>query len=286
MKDTRNILLVIVSVCLVATWGYHLYDKNRYAASLKEVVPVKDSLAVQSRINDSLRSAYNTLLQQMDSSRNVATSDTINTTTATTEIDSLRTEIAAILAINDITKEDLKRAEQKIKQLQQRLAQTAVTTAQLPVENRPSVTAATVAKTESTVKQPSNDLVYSVSGISFRAMEKSREIPTVKADAAGYLSVGATVQTASAFAAETEVFLVITDPSGDVIQDDPWQSGMFTTANDDRLAYTRKAKVMARKGEPGRLALNLKLPEFNRGVYNVQFYLNGVRAGRSEIRLN
>lgn len=286
MKDTRNILLVIVSVCLVATWGYHLYDKNRYAASLKEVVPVKDSLAVQSRINDSLRSAYNTLLQQMDSSRNVATSDTINTTTATTEIDSLRTEIAAILAINDITKEDLKRAEQKIKQLQQRLAQTAVTTAQLPVENRPSVTAATVAKTESTVKQPSNDVVYAVSGISFRAMEKSREIPTVKADAAGYLSVGATVQTASAFAAETEVFLVITDPSGDVIQDDPWQSGMFTTANDDRLAYTRKAKVMARKGEPGRLALNLKLPEFNRGVYNVQFYLNGVRAGRSEIRLN
>lgn len=286
MKDTRNILLVIVSVCLVATWGYHLYDKNRYAASLKEVVPVKDSLAVQSRINDSLRSAYNTLLQQMDSSRNVATSDTINTTTASTEIDSLRTEIAAILAINDITKEDLKRAEQKIKQLQQRLAQTAVTTAQLPVENRPSVTAATVAKTESTAKQPSNDVVYAVSGISFRAMEKSREIPTVKADAAGYLSVGATVQTASAFAAETEVFLVITDPSGDVIQDDPWQSGMFTTANDDRLAYTRKAKVMARKGEPGRLALNLKLPEFNRGVYNVQFYLNGVRAGRSEIRLN
>lgn len=286
MKDTRNILLVIVSVCLVATWGYHLYDKNRYAASLKEVVPVKDSLAVQSRINDSLRSAYNTLLQQMDSSRNVATSDTINTTTATTEIDSLRTEVAAILAINDITKEDLKRAEQKIKQLQQRLAQTAVTTAQLPVENRPSVTAATVAKTESTVKQPSNDVVYAVSGISFRAMEKSREIPTVKADAAGYLSVGATVQTASAFAAEIEVFLVITDPSGDVIQDDPWQSGMFTTANDDRLAYTRKAKVMARKGEPGRLALNLKLPEFNRGVYNVQFYLNGVRAGRSEIRLN
>lgn len=286
MKDTRNILLVIVSVCLVATWGYHLYDKNRYAASLKEVVPVKDSLAVQSRINDSLRSAYNTLLQQMDSSRNVATSDTINTTTASTEIDSLRTEIAAILAINDITKEDLKRAEQKIKQLQQRLAQTAVTTAQLPVENRPSVTAATVAKTESTAKQPSNDVVYAVSGISFRAMEKSREIPTVKADAAGYLSVGATVLTASAFAAETEVFLVITDPSGDVIQDDPWQSGMFTTANDDRLAYTRKAKVMARKGEPGRLALNLKLPEFNRGVYNVQFYLNGVRAGRSEIRLN
>ncbi|TWI80653.1 hypothetical protein IQ13_3332 [Lacibacter cauensis] len=286
MQDTRNVLLVIVSLCLVATWGYHLYDKNRYAADMKAVVPVKDSLLLQSRINDSLRSAYNTLLQQMDSSRNAVQTDTSTTVVGASEIDSLRTEIAAILAINDITKEDLKRAEQKIKQLQQRLAQNAGTTAQVPVDNRTTVAVTSAAKTDNNSKPQPNEVQYAVSGISFRAMERGRELPTAKADAAGYLNVGAAVQTASATTAETEVFMVITDPSGDVIQDDPWQSGMFTMANDDRQAYTRKAKVQAKKGEPGRFAVNLKLPEFSKGAYSVQFYLNGVRVGRSELRLN
>lgn len=285
MKDTRNVLLVIVSLCLVATWGYHLYDKNRYATSLKEVVPVKDSLAIQSRINDSLRSAYNVLLQEMDSSRNVVTTDTISTEVAVNEIDSLRNEISAILAINNITKEDLRRAEEKIKQLQKRLSGSFAVVTQPVTDNRIVNTGTAQSKTETVVKQAAADNAFVVAGISFRAMEQGRDHPTAKADAAGSLSIGCVLQTA-AVAADAEVFMVVTDPAGDVVQDDPWQSGMFTTAADDRIAYTRKAKVSAKKGELGRIAVNLKLPVFNKGAYNVQFYVNGVRVGRSELRLN
>lgn len=285
MKDTRNVLLVIVSLCLVATWGYHLYDKNRYATSLKEVVPVKDSLAVQSRINDSLRTAYNVLLQQMDSSRTAALPDTLNNTAATA-IDSLRNEITAILAINNITKEDLRRAEEKIKQLQQRLSgASAAVTVQPITNNRIVNTGTTQSKTETVVKPAVAENTFAVAGISFRAMEQGKEQPTAKADATGSLSIGCILQTA-AVAADAEVFMVVTDPSGDVVQDDPWQSGMFTTAADDRIAYTRKAKVSVKKGEPGRIAVNLKLPDFDKGAYSVQFYVNGVRVGRSELRLN
>lgn len=284
MKDTRNILLVIVSLCLVATWGYHLYDKNRYATSLKEVVPVKDSLALQSKQNDSLRMAYNALLQEMDSSRTAALPDTLNNTAATA-IDSLRNEITAILAINNITKEDLRRAEEKIKQLQQRLSGSAAGVTQPVTDNRIVNTGTTQSKTETVVKPAVSENAFAVAGISFRAMEQGRDQPTAKADAAGSLSIGCILQTA-AVAADAEVFMVVTDPAGDVVQDDPWQSGMFTTAADDRIAYTRKAKVSAKKGEPGRIAVNLKLPDFTKGAYSVQFYVNGVRVGRSELRLN
>lgn len=286
MKDTRNVLLLIVSLCLVATWGYHLYDKSKYAASVKEVVPVKDSLALQSRINDSLRTAYHTLLQQLDASRNVVTSDSISTVIALHETDSLRTEIAAILAMNNITKEDLKRAEQKIKQLQQRLSQSAGVTVQSPADTRLTVSTSVPVKPEYNSKSQTTQPAYTVSGISFRAMEQGSEQPTAKADAAAALRIGGVLQTAAAVAGNADVFLVVTDPAGDVVQDDPWQSGMFTTAADDRLAYTRKVNVSAKRGEPGRIAVNLKLPAFNKGAYNVQFYLNGVRIGRSELRLN
>lgn len=285
MKDTRNVLLVIVSLCLVATWGYHLYDKNRYATSLKEVVPVKDSLAIQSRINDSLRSAYNVLLLQMDSSRNVVITDTISTDVAVNEIDSLRNEISAILAINNITKEDLRRAEEKIRQLQKRLSGSFAVVTQPVTDNRIVNTGSAQSKTETVVKPAAAENTFAVAGISFRAIEQGRDQPTAKADAAGSLSIGCVLQTA-AVAADAEVFMVVTDPAGDVVQDDPWQSGMFTTAADDRIAYTRKAKVSAKKGEPGRIAVNLKLPDFDKGAYSVQFYVNGVRVGRSELRLN
>ena len=128
MKDSRNILLLVVSLCLVGTWVYHLYDKNQYS-NQPSTVSVKDSIAAQRSTNDSLRLAYNTVLSQIDSSRSAVDTTTVTTIpTATNEIDSLRNEIAAILTINNITKEDLRRAEEKIKQLQQRLSTTTTTT--------------------------------------------------------------------------------------------------------------------------------------------------------------
>ena len=120
MKDSRNILLLVVSLCLVGTWVYHLYDKNQYS-NQPSPVSVQDSIAAQRSTNDSLRLAYNTVLSQIDSSRSAVDTATVTTIpAATNEIDSLRNEIAAILTINNITKEDLRRAEEKIKQLQKR----------------------------------------------------------------------------------------------------------------------------------------------------------------------
>ena len=115
-------------MCLVGTWVYHLYDKNKYA-NTDVLLPVKDSLAEQTQVNDSLRVAYNGLLRQFDSSRSVAVVDTATVAVDSTvnAIDSLRNEIAAIIAINNITKADLSRAEEKIKPLQQRLSASSST---------------------------------------------------------------------------------------------------------------------------------------------------------------
>ena len=284
MKDSRNILLLVVSLCLVGTWVYHLYDKNQYS-NQPSTVSVKDSIAAQQSTNDSLRIAYNTVLSQIDSSRNVVDTSTAATIpSATNEIDSLRNEIAAILTINNITKEDLRRAEEKIKQLQQRLSNTTTTTV---VDTRPSATTSIANnKTDVPTKQEAVNEVFSASGVSVRAIQgDGKDQITLNAASASSLAIACVVQNRTTSFTDTEVYMVLTDPSGEVVQDDPWQSGMFTTGN-DRIPYTRKAKLAYSKGDNSRIAMNLKLPEYEKGMYSVQFYHNGVRIGRTSLRLN
>jgi hypothetical protein len=286
MKDTRNILLVIVSLCLIGTWVYHLYDKNKYA-NTDVLLPVKDSLAEQTKVNDSLRVAYNGLLRQIDSSRSVAVVDTafVPLDSASNAIDSLRNEIAAILAINNITKEDLRRAEEKIKQLQQRLSSSASTPVSTSTEIK-NTTAPVTNRVETISKPIAEEPVFTASAISFRAMQSGKEQATVNADATGYFSIACTVQNPTASFSDTEVYMALIDPSGDVVQDDPWQSGMLTTSGNDRIPYTRKTKLSYAKGDASRIAMNLKLAAYDKGMYSVQFYHNGVRIGRGNLRLN
>lgn len=285
MKDSRNILLLVVSLCLVGTWVYHLYDKNNYS-NQPPPVSVNDSMEVQRSTNDSLRLAYNTVLSQIDSSRTADTATIATIPTATNEIDSLRNEIAAILTINNITKEDLRRAEEKIKQLQQRLSTTTANTS--TVDNtKPAATSATGNnKTGAPAKQEAVNEVFAASGISVRALQsEGKDQITMNAASASSLAIACILQNKTTSFTDTEVYMVLTDPSGEVVQDDPWQSGMFTTGT-DRIPYTRKAKLAYTKGDNSRIAMNLNLPEYAKGLYSVQFYHNGVRIGRSTLRLN
>ncbi len=279
-------MLLVVSLCLVGTWVYHVYDKSKYS-NQPVVTAGQDSVALQRSINDSLRLAYNTVLSQIDSSRGIVDTAATTSAPASNEIDSLRNEIAAILTINNITKEDLRRAEEKIKQLQQRLSSvnsnSISTTATGPV-NSP-VNSATI-KTEAVpVQQEAINEVFTASGISLRAMQDDRDQITTNAPTASSFAIACVLQNRNTSFTDTEVYMVLTDPSGEVVQDDPWQSGMFTTGN-DRIPYTRKAKLAYTKGDNSRIAMNLKLPEYAKGLYSVQFYHNGVRIGRSTLRLN
>lgn len=54
MKDIKGFLLVMLSVGLVGTWVYHLYDKTQYTTNRKEIF-IKDSIAVAEAVQDSLQ---------------------------------------------------------------------------------------------------------------------------------------------------------------------------------------------------------------------------------------
>lgn len=298
MKDTRNILLLVVSVCLVATWAYHVYDKNQYVQQVPAVIQ-KDSVAEQKAVNDSIRNSYSKTLAQMDTS--VAGTETENTAYAekSAEIDSLKNEIYAILNINAITKEDLRKAEEKIRELKQKLTSTTSkedsqtdnppATAKVknagPMSNEPG--AKTEQKNTQSTKQETPAASLNTVSISFKAIQsETKDQATTKARAAGFFSVSCLLQNSTASFTDTELFIVLTDPNGNVVQDDQWQAGMFLTSLNTRIPYSRKSIFNYAKGDTKRVTVTIEPSDFLQGSYSLQIYHNGTRIGKSDLRLN
>ena len=121
MKDIKNSLLAMLSVGLVGTWIYHLYDKTQYASQRKEIF-IKDSIAVAQAVQDSLQQLYarsmQTLDRKLDSTKFGADSLRFTLESKLIEINRLRTEINNILKNRGASQADMLTARQKITELQ------------------------------------------------------------------------------------------------------------------------------------------------------------------------
>lgn len=289
MKDGKTILLLIVSLCLVATWGYHIYDKSRYSSD--ETIAKKDSVNQQT-VNDSLQRNYANALIRLGTVQ--VDKDSINTelNQKVSEIDSLRTEIGIILNVSDITKEDLKKAEDKILVLEQKISQVnkgqkVKTDVAVPNNRSAAADQGSSAPTKNAaVEKENNSGNLSASSTTIKAIASGSNNSTTKANATDYLSVACSLQNNTSSFSDAEIYVVVTAPGGHVIQDDQWQAGMFSTANGMRIPYTRKSTLNYSKGELKRIYLTIKPGDIEAGLYSVQVYHNGQRIGKADLRLN
>jgi len=122
MKDAKPLLLLLMATGLVATWIYHLYDKNEYSKRRTEVY-VKDSAAIADGIRDSLTRMFSSTIrdldQQLDSSRQQSDSLQGDLQQKLHAIQQLRTEIGGLLKKGKTSPADLEQARKKIRELRQ-----------------------------------------------------------------------------------------------------------------------------------------------------------------------
>jgi FtsZ-binding cell division protein ZapB len=304
MKDTKTLLLLLVSIGLVSTWAYHLYDKSHYSTGQKEVF-ITDSLAIQQGINDSLQKMYTATLSKLDIVTLGKDSLTKEFKGKLAEIVNLRNEIAVVLNREGITRADLSKASEKIKVLQQKVAEVSNRNNTLVQEKERltvmlnQLTQEMSAIQESTVRtaQEKIDLEETVttgsafiaSELTFKAMNQKspdKEVPTSKADKTDRFLVSFLLQNNITPLKNAEVFLVLTDPNGTVIQNDQWQSGALVSKKDGVNKYTRKISFQYNKGEQKKIVLPIQLSNYTEGLYSVQVYHNGLKIGKYDLRLN
>jgi chromosome segregation ATPase len=303
VKDIRSSLLVMLTVGLVGTWAYHLFDKTRYSKQRKEVF-IKDSIAVAQGVQDSLQKIYsltiNDLDAKLDSSKNTQGLLKGELQAKLTEIYRLRSEIAGILKKNNVKKEDLDLARRKAIELQMLVhdLQNQNTTIE---EEKQQITAmldkvnVQVKSLETTnqqldqqnkvltekVNQASAFFVSEVK-LSPVTVKKDKEQETNSAEKTSKLVISFAVQNNIADYDNTEVYVVITQPDGKLLNDDVWESAStIDTKNEGRKRYTRKIKFEYQKGERKNLNFSINADEYQKGTYLLQLYHNGYMIGQS-----
>ncbi|MDP9229503.1 MAG: hypothetical protein M3O67_02380, partial [Bacteroidota bacterium] len=83
-----------------------------------------------------------------------------------------------------------------------------------------------------------------------------------------------------------EVYVVITNPLGQVVQNNIWESGYFSTRAGAKTEFTVKLKFEYNKGEQKRLIYSLDQDNFLKGVYKMRVYHNSVLIGETTRKLS
>lgn len=305
MKDSKPLLLLLLSAGLIITWGYHLYDKSRYVNQTKEIF-VKDTSAVAKAVADSLREFFTHTLNELDTA-NIQT-DSINNLAEVdlqnkiTGINQLRQDIREILKRKELKQADITAVKIKIDDLKIRLADlkkedTTATNEKLngivaelnkEVKSRQQ----NIQKTGVANSQPGKieeTPVFIVSDIRFAAYSAQagqKEIETTEQERANKFIASFTVRNNTAGFQNAEIIAVIADPTGKSVNPELWDAGSFETKNEGRKIYTRKIKFEYNKGETKRLLFSLEPDTFEKGTYKLTLYHNGVRIGQSTWKLS
>ena len=307
MKDNKTVLLALLSGGLIITWVYHIYDKSQYSNHTREVF-VKDSLGVAEAVSDSLRKYYTRTLDQLgieklqiDSTNSLLKGEL---GTKISEINKLRYEIGTILKRKNLNQADLAEAKTKIDDLQQKIddlktENTSLTDertklngilAQLNGEmNSLQQNMQKVSSENKELTQKINDAsIFIASEIKFAAVNirpDQKEAETNQQKKANKFVTSFTLQNNIVDQQSAEVVVVVSDPSGKSLNTEVWDAGSFETKAEGRKIYTRKVRFEYNKGEAKHLIFTLEPNNFEKGIYKLSLYHNGVRIGESSWKL-
>jgi hypothetical protein len=302
MRDIKPLLLILLSIGLVSTWVYHIYDKTNYSRQKSELYAA-DSTLVAGAIKDSLNSLYSAALRELDtrldSSQVTAATLQSHLDTKLDEIDQLKSEIRTILNKRDFSKEDLVEARKKIAELQQKVDE--LSNQNLSMEEEKKQLGNTLMQLTQNVDSLQMNIrrlsmenealnekvslasVFIASEVKIDAVETrgSAEESTSQAKRADKFIASFIVQNRVNNFSNVEVTTVLVKPDGQVLQSTVWDSGTFDAKNEGKKNYTRKIKFDYEKGEQKHLLFSIETEKCQKGIYTFQVWHNGIMIGKA-----
>ena len=298
MKDTRSLLLLLVSLLLVLvsfgllwTWGYRVYNKDNQL-NKQQILIQSDSVSIANHIRDSLQEVYTSTLHELD---NQLDSTLLDTDSLKNELDikllefyRLRDEIAALLKNRNVPT-DFKTAKKKINELQNKVQVIKVKNQEVENENKNlnavltklnSSNADTKIKPATKPNSPKKEStvfpVFTASEMAFRSLTVNgdNESETSMAENTDKFTGSFAVKNFNSQLTNAEIFVVILQPDGRVLKTSGWDSGTFDTP-EGRKIYSYKSSFKYSRGEAKRILFSIKVNNLSRGDYTMQVYYNG-----------
>lgn len=305
MKESRISMLMLLSMSLLLlafailfVWGFTYYRKAADTAPAAALI-TKDADANTAYLaKDSLQKIYtatiNKLNAALDSTRINTDSVQVNMDAKLKEFYILKNEIDQILD-NSIIAGNLGQTQKKMEVLQKRLEDWRLKNADVTEENKRLSTLLaqmnngkknTVPANRSVVNENitlpnpvKNGESLTVSDLQLKAMMEDKQQETQQALQTDLLQVSFIVKGNAGSAAYEEIYIVLQQPDGKVIKQSAWDSGSFET-RDGRKIYSYKLRFDYQQGDNKRIHFFIESDRYQKGIYSMQVYHNGVMMGR------
>ena len=304
MRDSKNLLLLLVSVGLMGTWIYHLYDKSRYSNHTAQVL-VNDTSATREAVRDSLQRLFAEKTRELDTTRTLTDSLRGSLDSTMSKVLDLRRQIGDILKNRNATNTDLKKARELIAEYQQQIEEMKAQNTDLETERTRLNGVLTQLNDEmkglqdnvDKITQQNKELTETINEAStFIPSEMRLSIVTTKsgnketevtsAKKADKIIFSFTLQNNIAITASYDVYVVIVQPDNKVLQTDAWGADHFESKSEGEKAYTTKVHFEYNKGERKNFIYTIQPDNFLAGTYTMRVYQNGVALGETAKQLN
>jgi hypothetical protein len=304
LRDKKMVLLGMLSIGLVSTWAYHLYEKMQYPD-----IGAGKKNSNTANVQDSLQQVYGTVISELDHRlvRTQTDADSMRSELSFRlhEIETLKAEINAVLQNGSSSERDLRSAQEKIGQLQILIRDLEKEKTSLEEEKKQL--ASTMTQLSLRVEQLVQDIrnlgdenlalsskvneasVFVASQVNLQALSirNDKEQETTRLKKTNKFIVSFAVQNHMHDYNNTDVHIVILQPDGRTLKNnDIWETTTTTTASGSAMSYTAKLRFDYNKGELKTLHFSVTPEEFQPGTYTMKLYHKGVSIGESRLLLN
>ncbi len=295
-RDSKNLIIGLLAVGILGTWGYFLWDKNNNDQKMTQLQT--QYVAVDSSKNE-LQKSFEASLSRLDSLTGYNNEIEGKLTERNSEITKLKGQISGILRKQKITAEERKKAEELIAELNTKIAGLEQEVARLTNENQTLTTEKAAISVErdnfrsqkdtlEVLKKGLEDKVgiastLNATNITITPVDEKRsgrEKVTTKASKVDKLVIAFDVDNRIAETGSTDIYVSIIGPDNKPVSVESLGSGTFTTRNEGEKPFTAKVPVDIEAGKKKHVEFAWKgNNDFQKGNYKISIYHNGFKIG-------
>ena len=295
-RDSKNLIIGLLAVGILGTWGYFLWDKNKSDQQITQLQT--QYIAVDSTKNE-IEKSYGAAVSRLDSLTGYNNELEGKLTERNSEIKNLRGRIDGILRKNRLTEKEKKEAQTLITELNEKITSMEAEVARLTQENQVlneknttltvekdtltnqlTATNTVKAELEKKVDVASTLNAYAIAITPVDERKGGKEKVTSTAKRVDKLVISFDVDNRIVQTGATEVYVCITGPDGQPIAVEALGSGKFTTREDGEKLFTAKVPVDFEAGKKKHVEFAWKQnSDFKTGNYKIEVYHNGFKIG-------
>jgi hypothetical protein len=297
-SKTTTIYVVLISL-LLATLALLFMIWNDKTKKDKENTSLQTQLSASDSSRNLLKSEYDAAIQRLDDLSLMNKSMDSLVRERNSEIQTMKVKIQKLLTSGNRSASDLAEAKRLISELNGKISGYVLEIDQLKGENiqlknekdvligeketlQKNIQKTTEEKeaAEDQLDVASTLVATNISLVAIDERKSGKEVQRDKARRVDLLRLTLDVFNRVGGEGEKDLYIIITDPSGNVVSNAALGSGSFTTREDGDKLFSKKVSINFRAGSAVPITIDWK-PESNltKGQYKVEVYNNGFQIG-------